>query len=184
MKRPTRTLPIVGVLGSGEREDTEESKAVPLGRWLAGQSVHLLTGGGAGVMESVSRAFSEVDERSGLIIGVLKGQEGVRDADPNPYVELPIYTHLPLSGEDGMNSRSRNHINVLTSDVLVALRGGDGTASEVALAVEYSRPVIAFVDSRDEIPNGVLRSVEISGNIEEIKRFVDANLKRIGARSA
>ena len=36
-------LPVVGVLGSGSVEHSERARA--LGRWLAGQGVHLLTGG-------------------------------------------------------------------------------------------------------------------------------------------
>lgn len=53
---------------------------------------------------------------------------------PNPHVELAIATHLPVSGKEGMSASSRNHINILTSDAVVALPGSHGTASEVQLA--------------------------------------------------
>lgn len=43
-------------------------------------------------------------------------------------------THLPLSGPFGTEDRSRNHISILSSDVVVALPGGDGTSSELQLA--------------------------------------------------
>jgi predicted Rossmann-fold nucleotide-binding protein len=59
-------------------------------------------------------------------------------------VELAIYTHLPYSGTQGAHDLSRNHINVLSSAAIVALPGEAGTASEVALAVRYGKPVIAF----------------------------------------
>ena len=62
-------LPVVGVLGSGSV--AHEERARTLGRWLAGQGVHLLTGGGGGVMSAVSRAFSEVPNRRGLVIGIV-----------------------------------------------------------------------------------------------------------------
>jgi len=148
-------LPIVGVMGSGvERHD---ALAAPVGRWLAEQGVHLLTGGGGGVMEAVSEAFARVPARQGLVIGVLKGfpeADGrVTGATPNPWVEVPIRTHLPLSGPQGTDARSRNHINVLTADLVVALPGEDGTRSEVVLAVRYARPVIAFL-GRGELPAG------------------------------
>ena len=55
-----------------------------------------------------------------------------------------IRTHLPWSGERGQSPLSRNHINVLTSDVMIILPGGAGTESEAALAVKYGCPAIAF----------------------------------------
>jgi uncharacterized protein (TIGR00725 family) len=137
---------IVGVMGSGvERHD---ELAAPLGRWIARGGYHLLTGGGGGVMAAVSEAFASVTDRPGLVIGVLKGFPGeggrVVAATPNPWVEVPIRTHLPLSGAQGTDARSRNHVNVLTADVVVALPGGEGTRSEVELAVRYAKPIVAF----------------------------------------
>lgn len=138
-------LPIVGVIGSGS--ESHEALAGPLGRWLASQPVHLLTGGGQGVMASVSRAFAEVQPRIGQVIGILpsaSGSVGLRSGYPNAWVEIPIVTHLPLSGVDGMSEQSRNHLVVLTSRCLIALPGGAGTASEIALALRYGRPLLAY----------------------------------------
>jgi uncharacterized protein (TIGR00725 family) len=141
------TRPIVGVMGSGV--DRHDTLAAPVGRWLAGQGVHLLTGGGGGVMEAVSEAFAQVPERRGLVLGVLKGfpsEDGrVTVATPNRWVEMPIRTHLPLSGAQGTDPQSRNHINVLTADLVVVLPGGAGTRSEAELALRYARPVVALV---------------------------------------
>jgi predicted Rossmann-fold nucleotide-binding protein len=39
---------------------------------------------------------------------------------------------------------SRNHINALSGDVLIALPGGAGTVSEVMLAVRYGKPIVLF----------------------------------------
>jgi len=102
-------LPIAGVMGSGTQEHAD--LAVPLGRWLASLEVHLLTGGGCGVMESVSRAFHEVQGRRGLVIGILPAasEENAAMAPPgypNPWVEIAIRTHLPWSGSVG-RQRSR-----------------------------------------------------------------------------
>jgi len=100
-------------------------------------------------MEAVSRAFHDTPARKGLVLGVLPGGEGARAPEsryPNPWVEVVIRTHLPLSGERGREPLSRNHINVLTSDVVVALPGGAGTESEVALAVRYGRPLVVAVE--------------------------------------
>merc|ERR1712187_440918 len=70
---------------------------------------------------------------------------------PNKFVELPIRTHLPSAGGAGLSVLSRNHIAVLSSDVLVALPGGTGTASEVSLAVHYGVPVCRFLGASGNI---------------------------------
>ena len=167
-------LPVVGVLGSGSV--AHEERARRLGRWLAGEGVHLLTGGGGGVMSAVSRAFSEVPTRSGLVIGIVPSanqREAAlpRRGYPNPWVELPVFTHLPMSGPSGTDPMSRNHINVLSSNVLVALPGGAGTASEVSLALRYGRPVVAYLGARDEIPN-LPAAVRAESELERVKAFV------------
>ena len=182
----TERLPIVGVIGSG-REPHEE-RAGPLGRWLAEQGVHLLTGGGGGVMESVSRAFYAVRPRRGIVIGIVPGAESEgasRTGRPDPatgypnrYVEIPIFTHLPMRGTRGTDPMSRNHVNVLTADLLVALPGSAGTASETALAVGYGTPIVAFIDCRDDIV-GLPPEVPIESNFARIQAFVLGALEKV-----
>lgn len=145
------SLPVVGVMGSGVRAHAE--LAAPLGRGLAKMGVHLLTGGGGGVMACASRAFAEVGSRAGVVVGVLPGRVGgpVAGASspsgyPNPFVELAVRTHLDARGAEGDSAASRNHVNVLSSDVVVALPGGEGTASEVVLALRYGRPLVLLGD--------------------------------------
>ncbi len=171
-------LPIVGVMGSGV--EAHADRALRLGAWLAREGVHLLTGGGGGVMEAVSRAFFEVQDRVGRVIGVLPGS--VRDASdprppgyPNPWVEIPILTHLPLSGTRGTDAQSRNHINVLSSRVIVALPGGPGTSSEVRLALRYGRPLVAWLESRAEITD-LHPEAEMRATLREVQEFVRARL--------
>ena len=57
----------------------------------------------------------------------------------------------------------------------MALPGGTGTLSEVELAVWYERPVIAFVESDQEIP-GLPDGVPISGSLEAVQAFVVTHL--------
>lgn len=171
-------LPIVGVLGSGRDEHTEHAE--PLGRWLASQPVHLLTGGGSGVMTAVSRAFASVPDRVGLVVGIIPGDVMDRgyvapEGYPNPWVELTIRTHLPLSGTSGTETLSRNHLNVLSADVLVALPGGAGTASELRLAQRYRRPAIALVDDAAEIP-GLPAGISAAPSLAEVRDFVTRHL--------
>ena len=140
-----RRMPIVGVMGSGAQGHND--LAAPLGRAIAENGWHLLTGGGAGTMTATSRAFAETPDRLGLCIGVLPGAEdggGSPDGYPNPWVEIVIRTHLPLSGEVGTGPHSRNHINVLSADAVIALPGSAGTRSEIELALRYGRPLALY----------------------------------------
>ncbi|MDE0356461.1 MAG: DNA-binding protein [Gammaproteobacteria bacterium] len=181
--------PVVGVMGSGSARHTH--LAEPLGRALARIGVHLLTGGGAGVMESVSRAFSAVPEREGLVIGILPAGDARpdrADADPgtppgypNRWVELAIRTHLDARGDDGSGIRSRNHINILSSDVVIALPGSSGTASEVDLTIRYRRPLILLGDTAraDRLPG----SVPTAESVDEAVEFVRRALRGSGGES-
>ncbi|MEL6329567.1 MAG: DNA-binding protein [Planctomycetota bacterium] len=135
--------PIVGVMGSGSSDGGE--LAASLGSALATLGVHLLTGAGRGTMTTVARAFVETPGRAGLSIGIVPSTSVEAPEPlagyPNPWIEIPIMTHLPHSGPSGTDTLSRNHINVLTSSVVIALRGAEGTRSEVELAVRYRKPV-------------------------------------------
>jgi hypothetical protein len=56
---------------------------------------------------------------------------------------------LRYSGELGLHDLSRNHINALTSDLLVILPGDRGTYSELQLAWEYDKNIFLFLGSGD-----------------------------------
>jgi uncharacterized protein (TIGR00725 family) len=172
-------LPVVAVIGSGVDEHAE--RAEPLGRWLATVGVHLLTGGGRGVMTAVSRAFAAVPGRRGLVLGVIPSADEQtpqrpKEGYPNPWVEVPILTHLPHSGPRGQELGSRNHIVILSAAVVVALPGGAGTASEAGLAVRYGRPIVACLRDRSELP-GLPPDVRIEPEFEQVTAFVTANLQ-------
>lgn len=180
--------PVVGVMGSGRVEHGE--LAEPLGRFLALEGVHLLTGGGGGVMASVSGAFYHVSGRAGLVLGILPGRTGAdgRHAPlpgyPNRWVEIAVVTHLDRRGDAGSDPLSRNHLNVLSSHVIVALPGGAGTRSEVELALRYGRPVVAFLGDSGTIVDLDRRRVEVAADMAHVKRFVrEALRKRAADRS-
>jgi uncharacterized protein (TIGR00725 family) len=173
-------LPIVGVIGSGSEE--HQDRANLLGSWLATKGVHLLTGAGQGVMAAVSRAFAQTPNRQGLVLGVVPCVSEDRPdvpkvGYPNEWVEVPIFTHLPFSGQRGTDLRSRNHLVVLTASVVVALPGGLGTASEVQLAVRYKRPVIGFLRGWEEI-EGLPERVRWEPDFERVKAFVSEVLAK------
>jgi predicted Rossmann-fold nucleotide-binding protein len=171
---------VVTVLGSGR---TADACCPEVGRLIATLGFDLLTGGGRGVMEAVSRAFYETSPRRGLAIAVVpasvKGlhaleRRSAADVDyvvppgyPNEWVELAIYTHLPDSGPDGTLRSSRNHINVLSADAIVALPGRAGTVSEIWLATQYGVPIIAYGDHQD-----LAYGVPIAKSLDDVREFL------------
>ncbi len=78
--------PIIGVMGSGNNVHCERARA--LGLWLAKAGFHLLTGGGGGVMQTVSKAFCDVSNRKGLVIGVFPVQRVTRRAVRNQVIQM------------------------------------------------------------------------------------------------
>lgn len=170
----------VGVLGSGTQAWPALSR--PLGALLARLGVNLVTGGGRGVMRAVARAYVRSERRRGVCIGIIPCASLAERATPlrgypNPFVELPIYTHLPLSGKAGTSDLSRNHINVLTSAALVALPGSHGTASEITLALRYGRPVIVFAPDSAAVahfPAGAPRATGIDAVEAFLRRHLPA----------
>ena len=161
-------------MGSGPED--HDGLAEPVGRLVAELGANLLTGGGRGVMATVSRAFCATPGRLGHSIAVLPAREddplcAPRPGYPNPWVEIAIRTHLPLSSDRGTEVLSRNHINVLSSDAVVALPGGAGTASETRLALRYERPLLAFLGVGGEI-DGLAPGVPIARSIREVEDFL------------
>jgi len=154
----------ITVVGSGL--DEHDDLARPLGELLARLGVNLVTGGGGGVMRSVSRAFTQAPRTSGICIGIIpcrsESERAIpKDGYPNEFVELPIFTHLPHSGLRGKDDLSRNHINILSCAAIIALPGSHGTAAEVSLARDYGKPVlvVSSLDELGEVERFVRRAV-------------------------
>ena len=145
----------------GARNKLHAEKSTKLGKWIAESDCHLLTGGGGGVMSAVSKSFCETKNRKGLSIGIIPGKYIDEEYQslpgyPNPWIEIPIYTHLPLSGTKGTSPLSRNHLNILSAHVIVVLPGGHGTKSEIALALKYNKAVLGyFKDSLEEFNDNI-----------------------------
>lgn len=121
--------PIIGVMGPGETATDRDCEiAFALGQQIARRGWILLTGGrSVGVMDAASRGAKQA---GGLTIGILPGTTCVGMSET---IDIPIVT--------GLDS-ARNHVNILTSSVVIACGMGAGTASEVALALKAQKPVI------------------------------------------
>lgn len=177
-------MAVIGVMGSGSEEWREFAE--PLGRWIAEGGHDLLTGGGRGVMLSCARAFAAVPGRTGRSIGILPTEPhpslGFRPLEgyPNPYVDLPILTPLPRKLPDAPEAAlSRNHVNVLSSDVVIALPGKHGTLDEIRLALRFGKPLLCFGprDAFAEAP----REAPVAVALEDVRAFIGRVLAGGGA---
>ncbi len=135
-------------------------------------------------MAAVTEAFVRVAERRGVAIGILPAAKGdsagvSRPGYPNPWVEIVIRTHLDQVGAHGADPASRNHLNVLSSDVVIVLPGSDGTASEARLALRYGRPCIAWLAERGDVP-GLPEAIPVESRFPAIEAFVREACRRRG----
>lgn len=132
-------------------------------------------------MAAVAAAYCTVPGRTGLSLGILPCEpdrpDRAPDGYPNSSIELPIRTHLPWSGERGTELGSRNHLNVLTSDVVVSLPGSAGTASEISLALRYRRPVVVWLGDEAEMPHCPAEAPR-ARDLDAVRRFVDRVLSQ------
>jgi uncharacterized protein (TIGR00725 family) len=121
-------LPILAVFGPADATPDEEAVAARVGAAAAGSGWVVLTGGGSGVMEAACRGAVEA---GGVTVGILPTARA-ENGYPNPWVKISVFT--------GAGS-ARNAFNVLSSTLCVAIGGGPGTLSEIALALKTGTPV-------------------------------------------
>ncbi len=136
---PARThRVIIGVMGPAACDSQTADMARAVGRGIAERGAVLLCGGRGGVMEAAAQGARDV---AGLTIGILPGASQ-RESPPNPHIDIALFTGL---GE------ARNWVNVCASDAVIAIGGGFGTLSEIALALKAQKPVILVGSWRLEI---------------------------------
>jgi len=116
----------VSVIGGSTVTDEEYALAERVGRELAERGHVVVCGGLTGAMEAVAKGASEAD---GETIGILPGED--RD-EANEYVDVPVATGI---------GDARNALVALNGDAAIAIDGGYGTLSEIALALNGGLPV-------------------------------------------
>lgn len=114
----------VAVIGHAQATAGECGAAYAAGRLIAGNGAVLVCGGLSGVMEAACRGAKEA---GGTTVGILPGTE-----EGNPYLDITIRTDL---------GHARNVLVVLSADAVIAIGGGHGTLSEIAIALKTGRPV-------------------------------------------
>lgn len=118
---------IISVFGSSapSPESADYQIALELGRWLARAGFIVMSGGYHGTMEAVSRGAKEAGGRTIGVTVDLFDRWGLK---ANPYIDVEI--KFPTLFQ-------RLHYLVTTGDALIALPGGIGTLSEMALAWSF-----------------------------------------------
>jgi uncharacterized protein (TIGR00725 family) len=122
-------VPYIAVVGAGDATEQLEWAAEEVGAGLAEAGAVVVTGGLGGVMEAACRGAKS---RRGPTLGILPGTD--RGA-ANGWVDIAVPTGM---GE------MRNALIVRSADALVAIGGGPGTLSEIALALKGGKPVVGL----------------------------------------
>jgi uncharacterized protein (TIGR00725 family) len=119
----------IGVIGAGDCSPEIYNTASELGYLIGKNHWILICGGLGGVMEGAAKGCYK---GGGMTVGILPGEDKLA---ANPFIMLPIPTGL---GE------GRNLLVVRASDIVLAIAGGYGTLSEIALALKIDKPVVGL----------------------------------------
>ena len=137
----------IAVVGAGTSGPETAELAREVGRGVARAGAVLVTGGRGGVMAAASEGAREA---GGTTVGVLPGASASA-SPPNGAVEIAIFTGL---------GQGRNLVVVLSAAAVIAVGGGWGTLSEIALAAKHGIPVVLLRSWRLEPPGSAERGID------------------------
>ena len=123
----------------------------------------LICGGLTGVMEHAARGARAA---GGLTIGLLPGDD---PDEANEYVQVAIATGL---------GHARNAILARTADGVVAVGGGLGTLSEIALALRNGRPTIGLQTWRFDRERRTEPELPIAANPKDALDWLFSRMER------
>ncbi len=136
----------IGIIGPRDATTEQRDIAYALGAAMADHGLQLLCGGKNGVMEAACEGHAA---HGGLPVGILPDEEWHA---ANPFVGIPIATGI---------GPARNAIIARACIALIAVGGGVGTLSEMALGLQFNRLVLAMAGA----PH--VDGVSIMADIEE-----------------
>jgi uncharacterized protein (TIGR00725 family) len=134
----------VAVCGATEATETQLAAAKEVGRLLAEAGAIVINGGLGGVSTAASEGASAA---GGVVVGLLP--EAHR-AGANQYLTVALPTGM---------GQARNVLIVTAAQAVIAIGGGWGTLSEIAIAKRLGRPVVTL----DSWPISGLESVATPG---------------------
>lgn len=122
---------LIAVIGSSKADKEALRVAFETGGEIMRAGYSMICGGLSGVMEAACRGAEQVaGPDSGRIIGILPGRSKL---DSNRYVDIAIPTGIGYT---------RNCIVACACDGVIAIAGGSGTLSELAMAWQYGKPIV------------------------------------------
>jgi len=125
--------PQVAVIGGSCASEALLLEAESLGRLLVEGGYRVVTGGLGGVMEAVSRgARQAAGDDEGRVVGILPGLD---PSAANPHVDVVLPTGMGYA---------RNVLVVGAGDAVIAVGGSSGTLSEIAMAWQLHKPLVAL----------------------------------------
>jgi len=117
----------IAVIGAADATLEEYEAARVVGCLIARNTGILICGGMGGVMEAACKGAREFEGRT---VGILPGT-----GNGNPYLEIVIRSGL---------GHARNVLVVQSADAVIAIGGGYGTLSEIAIALKLNKPVFGL----------------------------------------
>jgi uncharacterized protein (TIGR00725 family) len=160
-----KRTPIIGVMGGSDVTQDVAAMACDLGKALAEKGWIVLNGGrNTGVMDAVSRGAAQA---GGLVVGILPDRHLDR---ASPYLTIPIRTGL---GE------GRNIVNILSSDIVVALPGSTGTLSEISHAQKNGKPLLLLGWKAPPTPIDAAAQMGIFHTVAETVAAIDVLLSAL-----
>ena len=117
----------IAVIGPADPTPEEYEAAQTVGYLIAGNHETVVCGGLSGVMEAACKGARE---QGGRTIGIVPDH-----GNGNPYLDIVIRSGL---------GHARNVLVVQSSDAVIAVGGGYGTLSEIAIALKSGRPVFGI----------------------------------------
>jgi uncharacterized protein (TIGR00725 family) len=121
--------PHVSVIGGSNADPADLAAAEQVGRLLAERGCVVVCGGLSGVMEAVCRGAKAA---GGLTVGIIPGKD---PAAANRFVDVCVCTSMGYA---------RNALVACSGQAVIAVGGGVGTLSEIALALNFDRPVVTL----------------------------------------
>jgi uncharacterized protein (TIGR00725 family) len=146
----------IGVAGASRPEPALLEQAELLGRRLAEAGAVVVCGGGPGAMEAACRGARSA---GGTTVGLLPGLDR---AEGNPHLSVALPTGL---------GQGRNLLLVRSSDALVAVGGGFGTLSEIALALRTGTPLVGLATWSLHLDAGPVEAFPVADDADTAARL-------------
>ena len=122
---------IIAIIGDANSNEDISWLAFEIGKLIIDNGYRLANGGMYGVMEySAKGARSSLNYKDGDIIGILPSYNS---KECNDYIDIPITTGIGVA---------RNGVLTSMCNAIIAIGGGAGTLSEIALAWQMKKLIV------------------------------------------